>query len=421
MLKLSKHPLKLYSAIGFSCALLLMAVISLPGCKSQIGHNVAPGIWRVELDLKVPDAKLPFFMEIIQTDSGIMASIWNGAESIVHDEVSWRGDSLVVRSPYFDSEIVAVVSDHVMRGFWYDHSRPGNYKIPLVAKYNLPHRFRFSDMPSDALDGKWQVVFGEGTEDEFDAIGLFETDANSMHGTFLTETGDYRFLEGGFGGDTLKLSTFDGSHAFLFMASLDGDTLRGTFYSGSHYQQFFKAWRNDSATIQDPYHLTQTTGPDAAVAFSGTLLNGDMFHYPAENLAGKPILLQILGSWCPNCMDESVLLSTLYPRYRKSGLEIIGLAFERHEASEALKVLGRIKKNLGIPYPLVYMGGAGKNEAAKALPFIREIKAYPTLIFIDKNGKVAKIHTGFFGPGTGQYHERQRLELIQDIEDLLED
>ena len=56
-------------------------------------------------------------------------------------------------------------------------------------------------------------------------------------GTFLTETGDYRYLEGVVDGDSLKLSCFDGSHAFLFHAALDQDSFRGRFWSGTHWDR----------------------------------------------------------------------------------------------------------------------------------------------------------------------------------------
>ncbi len=42
----------------------------------------------------------------------------------------------------------------------------------------------------------------------------------------------------------------------------------------------------------------------------------------------KVVIVDIMGTWCPNCHDEEPLLVDLYNRYHKDGLEIVGLAYE---------------------------------------------------------------------------------------------
>jgi len=51
----------------------------------------------------------------------------------------------------------------------------------------------------------------------------------------------------------------------------------------------------------------------------------------------KAVIVQIMGSWCPNCMDESAYLSKVYKQYNKQGLEIIALAYERTSDAERAK------------------------------------------------------------------------------------
>jgi thiol-disulfide isomerase/thioredoxin len=401
------------------------AIISLlfleVSCSNQ-NHQSSDvtGVWKAELFLEQDSMILPFFIEFIGSDTNLKAAVWNGDESIIHNNIEWRDDSIVIPSPYFNSAIVAQLNQNEMNGYFVDSSRRGNYRIPFKAKYNLIHRFSFSEVPTDDVDGIWEVVFGTDTDDPYPAIGIFNTDDNSTKGTFITETGDYRYLEGGFAGSTLKLSTFDGSHAFLFQAELIDDTLRGMFYSGMHYKEEFIAWRNDSAKLTDPYTLTALSEPDAKVSFSGVDLKGNDIFYPSPQFENKALLLQVMGSWCPNCMDESSFLAPQYSKLKEEGVEIVALAFERHEYEQALPGLRKMKHNLGINYPVLYAGKASKVEAAKALPFINGVKSYPTLIYIKPNGDVFKIHTGFYGPGTGKYYEAQSKEMNDDIRNLIQ-
>ncbi|MFT7308984.1 MAG: hypothetical protein ACI964_001568 [Spirosomataceae bacterium] len=60
-----------------------------------------------------------------------------------------------------------------------------------------------------------------------------------------------------------------------------------------------------------------------------------------------------------------------------------------------------------------------KTEAAKSLPMLDHILSFPTLITIDKKGKVREIHTGFSGPGTGAYYDKFVTDYNRLIEKLL--
>jgi hypothetical protein len=43
----------------------------------------------------------------------------------------------------------------------------------------------------------------------------------------------------------------------------------------------------------------------------------------------------------------------------------------------------------------------GKEKASETLSFLNKITAFPTTIFLNREHKVVKIHTGFSGPATG--------------------
>jgi hypothetical protein len=67
------------------------------------------------------------------------------------------------------------------------------------------------------ISGKWDVTITSPNGTPRKALAEFEQSGDKLTGSFLTPSGDYRFLEGIVTGDSLKLSTFDGSHAYTFM------------------------------------------------------------------------------------------------------------------------------------------------------------------------------------------------------------
>ena len=108
-------------------------------------------------------------------------------------------------------------------------------------------------MPPDVA-GRWAVDF---EQDEEPAVAVFRQDGRNLAGTFLTATGDYRYLAGTLSGDRLRLSCFDGAHAFLFDARLrDDGSLRGDFWSRDSWHDTWTARRDPQATLADGFAQT---------------------------------------------------------------------------------------------------------------------------------------------------------------------
>jgi len=149
-------------------------------------------------------------------------------------------------------------------------------------------------------------------------------------------------------------------------------------------------------------------------------VNGKTVSLTDEKYQGKVVIVQLLGTWCPNCMDETRFLAPWYRQNRDRGVEVIGLAYERKDdfqyASERVK---NMMEKLDIDYEVLIAGTNDKQKASKTLPMLNEIAAFPTTIFIGKDGKVKKIHTGFSGPGTGQYYEQFKEEFNTTVNELL--
>lgn len=326
------------------------------------------------------------------------------------DTATYRNDTLRIPMSLFDSEILARVNGNTMRGVW-RRKRPGNtwQSIPFEAQQGLTYRFTPDGRQASVnLTGKWNTTFrSTDGKDTTAAVGVFEQQGNRVTGTFLTPTGDYRYLAGNVVADSLLLSCFDGTHLYLFKAKAGPNrTLTGTFNSGPTYQETWTARFDPKAELPDPAKLTYIK-PGQKLAFSFPEPNGNKVSLTDDRFKGKVTVVQILGSWCPNCMDETNFLSPWYKKNRSRGVEVVGLAFERSAAmAESGPKIERMKERFKIDYPVVLAGTSNKDEAAKSLPALNRVVAFPTTIIVDKKGQVRHIHTGFSGPGTGAYYDQ---------------
>ena len=419
--------------------LFVLALITLLSSCVEIKNELSgipPGIWRAELILSnnpypvydedavrerrvavfdgIEEDKLPFLMEISypQADSFVI-DIINGEEKIRVQEYqmaldrSTAYDTIRIKFPEYNSYIHAEFKEEVLQGEFVDRNRGNNYRIPFVAKYGENNRF--SDLetePATDLSGSWAVTFGKGNS-EWKAVGEFEQNESQLSGTFLTETGDLRFLEGVVYGDEMWLSTFDGTHAYLFKAKLQGDSLSGFYKSGSHYKTSWVAHRTKDANFKSPDSLSKVIDATALSQLSGIHPeSGEMIRLSDPKYADRPIVLSIMGSWCPNCKDEALFLSEWLESNKDTEVEVIGLAFEKYkDTTEVLRRLEDYRALLDLPYDIWFMGSSDKQQATERLGFLNEVISYPTLIFLNRQQEVVRVHTGFNGPATSKYND----------------
>jgi len=386
---------------GLSCSKKIKTV-ERKAIKSVVTTNLENQVWYAHLDLG--DEKLPFIMKIKSSkDQQIEAlQIINGDEKINIEEIEQNGESLSFKLPLFDNEFTGTFDGNTIEGNWFNYAKSNSYALPLSATKQNPNE----NLKKAAADfsGQWKVTFSKDTDNAYPAIAELSQKGNEITGTFLTETGDYRFLSGYVNGNQLNLAAFDGAHAFLFTALYEDDMLSGQFYSGNHWQETWEAIRDKEATLRNADELTYLNEGFDRIEFAFPNVEGDTIAFPSENYQDKVVIVQILGSWCPNCMDESRLYADLYKTHSEKGLEIIGLAFERPDDFEKIQtILNRYKKQMGIGYNILWAGKASKKVAAEKLPMLNHVMSFPTSIFIDKKGMVRKIHTGFAGPATKQY------------------
>jgi peroxiredoxin len=378
------------------------------------------GTYRVVLTL--PGGELPFGLDLEPEGTTTVGYLVNGKERLKLDEVTVAGAHLEIRMPGYENRLIADAKDDELQGEVVLDKLGGKQQhIPLHAQRGREFRF-FESAATDNADvsGRWAVSFTEEGGKPEVAVGEFTQSHDVVGGTFLTDTGDHRFLAGQMRGNELYLSTFDGAHAFLYTAKVSDGALTGDFWSGTAYHERWTAKRDANAALPDAYTLTAMRLGVKHFDFAFPDLAGNTITSKDQAFQGKVLIVALAGSWCPNCHDEAALLEPLYREYRARGLEIVSLMFEHFgDFPHAAQATQRFRQHYGIEYTTLIAGISDKDEAAKKLPMLDHVYAFPTTIFIDRKGGVRKIHTGFSGPATGDHYTRFVDEVKTTLDQLL--
>lgn len=371
---------------------------------SKTNAKLKPGNWHGSLQLN-DTVQLPVIFKI---DAGKIIVI-NGEEKIIVDEITFEKDSIFIRMPIFDSEFRCRFSEKSMNGFFYNHARKNKNIIPFHAEHGLSILDLVKpNTPSVNITGKYHIIFDDEDPDSKNAVGIFNQNGNNLTGTFLTTTGDYRFLFGKIVDGKISLSAFDGSHLFLFKAIVKGDSLiNGDFFSGQHWHGTWHGWKEENAKLLPADSLTFLNPGFDKFDFAFPDENGKNISLTDERFKNKSVIIQLMGSWCPNCMDETKFLSNWYNKNRNKNIEVVALAYERFlDTTIVNNNIRRLEKRFDINYPVLFAGSSDKKEAALTLPMLNRVFAFPTLVFLNKEKKVIKIHTGFSGPATGVEYDK---------------
>ncbi len=390
--------------------------------KIDIQSVLVEGNWLLEFQLSENNIA-PVNFNLSKNDTTYQVEFSNAEEKIVAKNIIIKGEEIVISDPVFNTWFEGkIINSSTIEGKWFKDGK--DYKIPFTAKHGELSRFKKPDNLKNSdlnISGKWEVDFSKNTlEDHYKAIGQFQQVDDYVTGTFITETGDYRFLEGNMYNNNLYLSCFDGSHLFLFKATLVNNQLNGVFRSGTHWEEPWVAKRNEDFELTHPDSLTYLKEDYSNLAFTFPNIEGEDVSLSDEKYNGKVVIVNIMGPWCPNCKDETAYLTKLYDNYNEDGLEIIALSFDKSDEFEIAKEnLVKIRTFFDAKYDFLIAGKANKISAAKSLPMLNHIMSYPTSIFIDRNGTIRKIRTGFYGPGTGSYYAKYTEGIDGFVKKLL--
>ncbi|MDB5121456.1 MAG: resA 3 [Sphingobacteriales bacterium] len=404
--------------------LLCFFLCFIMGCSRSDKNDLTNGVWRATLKTQ-SSVEIPFNFEVIDSAGKKSIKLINATDRFLVDDIRYKDDSVYIHIPLFDSEIRAAVEVKSLSGSWIKHLANRDVVMEFDATANTKWRFFKTDSSSKFnITGKWSSLFIKSdATDTIIAIGNFIQNKSYVSGTFLTTTGDYRFLEGTVSDNDIYLSGFDGSSVTLFTGKLQNDStiVDGKYYSGFTSIQQWQARKDKNAILPDAYSLTALKPGINKINFTFPDLNDKKVSTKDIKYKNKVLIIQFLGSWCPNCMDETAFLSNFYEKNNKLGVEVIGLAYERtSDLNKSKRAVINLKNRFNVPYDILVTGFTNNTkEVVKSIPELNSFIAFPTTLIIDKQGVVRKIHTGFSGPGTGKYYEDFMNEFEQTIKNLL--
>ena len=375
--------------------------------------DVEYGIYRGVLALPGGDA--PFGLEIKEESGAPVAYLINGPERVRVSDVKLKGRRVEMTMPGFGNRLTATRTPSGLKGKVVLVKRDGvEQKIPLVAELGATHRF-FQDPASDNADvsGRWAATFTEPNGKRAPAVGELKQSFHEITGTFLRPAGDQRYLAGEMRGDELYLSAFDGSHVYLLRATVTPEgELIGKFWSGLAWTEDWTARRDANAALADANKVTTISDDTWHFGFTFPDQTGKPVSLADEKFRHKVVIVTLAGSWCPNCHDATAFMAPFYDQHRERGLEVVGLMFEHFgDFERAAHAVTEFRRKFGIHYTTLIAGISDKDDAATRLPQLNGVFAFPTTLFVDRRGRVRRIHTGFSGPATGAHYE----ELIRSF------
>jgi thiol-disulfide isomerase/thioredoxin len=387
------------------------------GQKSGLGKKSIPEKGKKWFcQLAIQDKTLDFFLEEKRQKNKLTTFLLsNGKEKIELKFNRLEGDSLHCPISIFDAELV--FPQKIGEDFEGYFLKNKTQKMFFKASSAWEKKMMKSVGNPIKVSGQWRIRFlNDGLKSDSGLLVL-DQKQDSLYGTILSETGDYRFLNGRASETEFYLQTFDGGHAYHFDFLADGSTIKGRFLYGPKGFQDLELEKTSNQNLADPFSLTRVK-KEESFKWTATDESGKKVESSDPGWKGKAQIIQVMGSWCPNCLDETRFLIEAW-KSKPADVEIIALAFERKpDVKLAFERINAVKTRLNVPYPIFWGGMSNKDSARKSFQGLEKIVAFPTTIFVKKDGSILKIHTGFSGPATGMHYEAWKKEFAEILKEL---
>jgi thiol-disulfide isomerase/thioredoxin len=290
-------------------------------------------------------------------------------------------------------------------------------KLPFKAQLAASKPTAAVNAPN--IDGEWELPIKSG-KGEAAWRFLVRQNGAAAKATILRVDGDTGELGGTYRDGKFTLSHFSGARANLMTIEPRTDGSLRVLVNGTTE---YIAWRPAAARSQglaaptNPEAHTDVQDRNVRFQFAFRDLDGKMVTNNDPRFEGKAVVISMTGSWCPNCHDEAPFLAELYKKYRSQGLEVVGLSFEEEEQLADPVRLRAFVKSYSIECPMLVCGIP--DDASAQLPQLKNFNAWPTTIFLGRDGKVRKVHAGFPSGASGKVYDETKQEITRSVEALL--
>ncbi len=292
--------------------------------------------------------------------------------------------------------------------------RPAPKEAAVHTTANVPNIGGTWIIPTESPKGEhaWRLVIRQNADDVSATILRVDGDTGTLHGSYQ---------DGGF-----VLSHFQEVRPAMLEITPERDnTLTVKFFSthappGTSFVQWHAIRPSQVASTPQPDDFAAHTvvrDPRQPFPFSGKDLDGKLVTNRDPRFHGKVVLVSITGSWCPNCHDEAPFLAELYSKYHAQGLEIVALDFEEPEQITNLTRLHAFIQRYKLDYTFLIAGVP--EELNQKLPRVENLNAWPTTFFLNRQGLVRRVETGFPSSGSTDFHRDVKVAYMQTIETLL--
>lgn len=408
------------------CIFLLAIIgISLNSSAQSSKSGFKTGSWLgiIQLDDASHVSDMPFnFKHVVSQNGKSTIEITNASEKIIVKEVILKGDSLKMKLPIFQSEILASIRNDKLSGIYYPKGKSEGNGYIFTATFGVTDRFAgFKGKANVNVNGHWEFTEAPDTPDAQKDLAEFFQTGDRVTGSILTTGGDYRYLDGKVSGNKFMVSTLDGAHSLLITGEVNskGQLVNGKFVGSRKWKTDWSAVRSSTFELPGADKLVTVKDPSIKFNFAFPDMDGKIVRLSDERFKNKVVIVTATGSWCPNCLDEIRYFKDIYNNDKAKGLEIISLCFETKDYEKSKQRIIRFRDDIGAKFTFLYAGEAGSKDRSAAFPMLQGPMAFPSAVFIDRHGVIRKVHTGFSGPGTGEYFKEYASETQKFINQLL--
>ncbi|HMF76609.1 MAG TPA: TlpA disulfide reductase family protein [Bryobacteraceae bacterium] len=325
---------------------------------------------------------------------------------------------LTLNFDHYATRLNATLADGIIKGTY------GNAKKGFHDFEARPHQNVMSSAArAPEIGGVWDLP-NESPKGEHAWRLIIQQSGPEVSAAILRVDGDMGALRGSFSDGKFVLNHFDGARAaVLEIVPKANGTLDVELKGFNNPAKHFTAVRLEAANAKglplptDPDDHTRLKDPNEPLQFNFPDLNGKLLSNTDPRFKNKVVIVNITGSWCPNCHDEAPFLLELYRKYKSQGLEIVALNFEEPEQRKDPARLQAFLKKYGIEYTYLVAGEPAELQAK--LPQAEKLNSWPTTFFLGRDGNVRAIHAGFAAPASGEFNVALRKEVTERVENLL--
>ena len=387
-------------------------VLAVAACSPAPAPPSLAGQW--EATVTVNDIDIPFLFEIGHNGDILNGTFFNGELRITSTAGRFEHDTMSLAFDQYATSIEATYANGELDGQYVRGARPPS---PFRATPATSNDTATSEAPS--IGGVWTIPTDSNKGEKAWRFIVRQTGAE-VSGAILRVDGDTGSLTGSYRNGTFVMSHFSGARPLLLEVTLEDD---GSLRLVQNRQNELVAFRSESAAAAeipsptDPSRHTTVLDPDEPFGFNFPDLAGRVVTNEDPLFAGKVVLVNITGSWCPNCHDEAPFLSSLYKTYRHQGFEIVALSFEEEDQLTDPTRLRAFIEKYDLDYTFLLAGVP--DDLNEKVPQGVNLNAFPTTFILGRDGRVRAVHAGFPSPASGTFYTAVIDEITSVVETLL--